>query len=140
MLPVHIKNYVEGELRAYNANKRALEQLKRERDEIYERTRQPQQGPVQGSHPGDPTASAAIILEKIDTQIAHLEKCIAKINHGLAICTELERKIIEMKYMGAYEPTHEETMDILRIGNRNTYWSAKDRALAKIAKACGVWY
>lgn len=138
-LPGHIKNFVEGELRQYRINKINLEQLKAEKQDIYHRTRQPKGEPVQGSHPGDPTFSAAVVLEKTEGLIRYYETRIAKVDLGLSMCTDAEKRLLDCRYMGAYEPTNEEAMAYLRFGNRNTYFSTRDRALAKIAKAFGVW-
>lgn len=106
-LPGHIKSFVEGELRQHRINKINLDRLKQEKQDIYHRTRQPTQAPVRGSHPGDPTLSAAVMLEKSEGQIKYYETRIAKVEMGLAMCTDQERLLLECRYMGAYEPTNE---------------------------------
>lgn len=138
-LPRHIKRFVEEELRQYRIHKINLEHLMGEKDDIYNRTRQPTAEPVRGSHPGDPTYTAAVMLEKTEGLIRYYETRIAKIDLGLSMCTDAERELLEYRYMSAYEPTDEEAIIYLRFGNRNKYFSTRDRGLVKIARAFGLW-
>ena len=137
-IPGHIRTFVEGELREYHALLAKARRLKQEKDDIYNRTRQPIGEPVKGSHSGDPTSSAAIMAEKIDRQIVQSEYRIAKVNAGLSECTAQERELVEIRYLQAYEPTDEEAMAHLRYGNRGAYFNAKFSAIRNIANAWGL--
>ena len=138
-IPGHVKGFIVGELRTYRENKIQLEKLKKDKEDIYHRSRQPAREPVMGSHSGDPTYSKVVQLEKTDAMIIYLERRVAIIEAGLAMCTEEERKLLEYRYMQEYEPTNIETADYMRYGNRNKFYWVRDAAIAKIAKAFGIY-
>ena len=138
-LPGHVRAFVEGELRQHRVNKISLHRLKRERDDIYHRTRQPNREQVKGSHSGDPISAAVIMAEKTDRMIDAYELRVTKVEAGLEMCTVSERRILQARYMEEYEPTDEEVINYLRYGRRNTYFETRDKGLSKIAKAFGLW-
>lgn len=138
-IPGHVKGFIIGELRTYRENKIQLEKLKKDKEDIYYRSRQPAREPVMGSHSGDPTYSKVVQLEKTDAMIIYLERRVAIIEAGLAMCTEEERKLLEYRYMGEYEPTNEQTAAYMRYGDRNKFYRVRDSAIKKIAKAFGIY-
>ena len=136
-IPDHVKRYVEGELREYRTLKAELEQLKQDKADIYNRFNQPKWEPVKGSHPGDPTSAAAILLERDTKRMVAIEGRIKRIEAGLRVCTAKEKEIIELKYFSAAEPVDEDVMDFLKMG-RQKYYRLKFSALRRIAKVMGV--
>lgn len=138
-IPGHVKGFIVGELRTYRENKIQLEKLKKDKEDIYHRTRQPAREPVMGSHSGDPTYSKVVQLERTDAMIIYLERRVAIIEAGLAMCAEEERKLLEYRYMGEYEPTNEQTAAYMRYGDRNKFYRVRDSGIAKIAKAFGIY-
>lgn len=138
-IPGHVKGFIIGELRTYRENKIELKKLKKEKEDIYHRVHQPTREPVKGSHPGDPTYSKVVQLEKTDAMIIYLERRVAIIETGLAMCTEEERKLLEYRYMQECEPTNEQTAEYMRYGDRNKFYRVRDAAIAKIAKAFGIY-
>ena len=138
-IPYHVKVYVEGELRIYRMLLAKLDQLKKDQEDIYQRHSQPKGEPVKGSHPGDPTATAALLLERNSEKIEEIEKRIKRIESGLWACADRQRELIEIKYFSAAEPSDEEVMDYMRIGNRNNYYKIKFGGLAKIARKMQIF-
>lgn len=138
-IPGHVKGFILGELRSYRENKIELEKLLKDKQDIYYRARQPAREPVMGSHSGDPTYSKVVQLEKTDAMIIYLERRVAIIEAGLAMCTEEERKLLEYRYMGEYEPTNEQTAAYMLYGDRNKFYRVRDSGIVKIAKAFGIY-
>jgi hypothetical protein len=134
----NVISFLESELREYRTAKIRVRQLKQEKQAMYHKSRPPSRELVRGSHPGDPTSAAAIRIINIDKNIREYETQIAKIEAGLEMCNLRERELIKNKYFTSYEPTHEQNMECLRYGNRNTYYNTRDEAFRKIARAYGI--
>lgn len=137
-IPDHVKRYVEGELREYRTLKAELEQLKQDRADIYNRFNQPKWEPVKGSHPGDPTSAAAILLEQNSQRTAAIERRLKRMEAGLRACTTKERKLIETKYFNETEPSDDEVMGYLKIYRKNFY-NIKFSAIGRIARVMGIF-
>lgn len=138
-IPWDVKSVIINELRAYRENKIQLEKLKKDKEDIYHRTRQPANEPVKGSHAGDPTYSKVAQLQEIEEAIFNLQRRIANVEAGLAMCMQEERRLMEYRYTGECEPTNEETADYMRYGNRNKFYRVRDAAISKFAKVYGVY-
>ena len=138
-IPGHVKSFILGELRAYRESVKKLKRLKKDKEDIYQRSRQQMHEPVMGNHSGDPTYTKVVQLETIERKIIYLEHRVAIIETGLAMCTEEERILLEYRYMQEYEPTNEQTSIYMHYGDRNKFYRVRDSAIAKLAKAFGIY-
>ena len=138
IIPDHVRTYVEGELRAYRGLKAKMEQLKRDQEDIYHRSNQPRGEPVKGSHKGDPTATAAMLLERNSKEMNEIKKRIERIEAGLNACDKRQKELIEIKYFSVVEPSDGEVMEYMYIGYRTGYYKLKFETLERAAKGMKV--
>lgn len=132
-LEKHIERYIEEELKLYPTLKKSLQQLEQDYLDILHRGRQ--FNLIPGTSEEDKVSRAALRMREIEEESTDKTKRKDKVDRGIAILTNMERKYVDVAYFNFNEisTTYESIMEELHIGNRNKVAGIKQDALYKFA-------
>jgi hypothetical protein len=136
-LPRHVVRYVEEELRMYNAMKTAIPLLEQDYLNILQKSRQFSMIPGGGGE-HDKLGNDAIKLVTIQNKSAEYTRRTERIEMGLRLCVEEEKKLVTAKYFSGFNYRDEEVLQQLHYGFRNRYFEVKRAALYKFAIVFGL--
>lgn len=131
-LPIHIKKYIESELKLYRTYVKSLEELQKDYVDLLHRGRQISLVPG-GNGEQDKTGMIVAKLREIEEKSMNRAQRIEAIENGLSILSDEERKLVEARYFEYPDFSDELIMSQLHYGYRNTYYEIKKRALYKFA-------
>ncbi len=136
-VPENVARYVKRELALYPTYREALVELEQDYQDLLCRSRQFSETPGSG-HLIDIVGRTVERMQEIELRIAERRGMIRKIDKGLAILDEEERRLIKTRFFNPAAFSNEQVMVQLGYTNRNRYYGVLNRALYKFAIVFGL--
>lgn len=137
-LPKHTIRYIEDELRVYNTLKASIPIMEQDYLDILNKTRQFSMVPGNSGGNEDKLGNDATKLINIQNKSMDYARRVERIEMGIRLCTEDERKLITAKYFSGFDYRDEAIMEQLHCGKRNRYFEVKRSAVYKFAIVFGL--
>jgi hypothetical protein len=136
-LPKHVVRYIEDELRMYNTLKTSIPVLEQDYLDVLNKSRQFSMVPG-SSNNDDKLGNDAVKLVGLQNKSMDCIRRVERIEMGVRLCTEDEKKLITAKYFSGFDYRDEAIMQQLNFGYRNNYFAIKKSAVYKFAIVFGL--